>query len=64
MRCICGKEAKQSEISVNVYGIDVREFEGYSCECGEEWFDEETVDEIERRTMELGIFGLAVKLNS
>ena len=39
------------------------EFEGYRCECGEEWFDEATVDEIEKRTMELGIFGLAIKEN-
>jgi len=36
MRCICGKEAKRGEISVKVYGIDVGEFEGYRCECGEE----------------------------
>jgi len=63
MRCICGEEAKRKKISVTVYGIEVGEFEGYKCECGEEWFDEETVDEIEKRTMELGIFGLAVKEN-
>jgi len=61
MRCICGKEAKKGKISVKVYGIDIGEFEGYKCECGEEWFDEKTVDEIEKRSMELGIFGLGVK---
>ncbi|MEA2031976.1 MAG: hypothetical protein U9N41_00115 [Euryarchaeota archaeon] len=32
-------------------------------ECSEEWFDEKTVDEIEKRSMELGIFGPAVKEN-
>ena len=61
MRCICGKEAKKGKISVKVYGIDIGQFEGYKCECGEEWFDEKTVDEIEKRSMELGIFGLGVK---
>lgn len=61
MRCICGKEAKKGKISVKVYGIDIGQFEGYKCECGEELFDEKTVGEIEKRSMELGIFGLGVK---
>ncbi len=63
MRCTCGKEAKEGKIRVKVYGIDIGEFEGYRCECGEEWFDEETVGEIEKRTKEIGIFGLALKEN-
>ena len=59
MECVCGNKANTSKIEVKIYGIPIGKYQGYKCsKCGEEWFSEETVEKIEKRTKDLGLFGL------
>ncbi len=59
MDCMCGQKAKRANIEFRLYGLAIGKYPGFKCtSCGEEWFDEGTVSEIEAKTRKLGLFGL------
>jgi YgiT-type zinc finger domain-containing protein len=56
--CEKGKIVKK-KIDYTVYGVKVGTYPAEVCtKCGEEYFDEPTAKEIEKREIELGLFGL------
>lgn len=44
---------------MEVHGVRIGTYRGYRCpRCGEEWFDEATVDAIQEKAKQRGLFGL------
>ncbi len=66
MKCpICEKgELKRELIDEKMFGISLGRFPADVCEtCGDSFVNEETMEKIEAKAKELGIWGLAEKLN-
>ncbi|HLC64747.1 MAG TPA: AbrB/MazE/SpoVT family DNA-binding domain-containing protein [Candidatus Nanoarchaeia archaeon] len=63
MKCvICGGNTQRKNVEHKEFGISLGMFKADVCEkCGEAYFDEKTADEIQRRSREKGLFGLAKK---
>ncbi len=58
----CGGKIIKKQVEFNMYGFSLGEFPAEICtKCGEEVFDEEVSDQIEKITKEKGLYGLAVK---
>lgn len=64
MKCpICEKgELKKRLIDEKMFGISLGRFPADVCDCGESFVSEETMEKIEAKAKELGIWGLAEKL--
>ncbi len=63
MKCvICESETTKKNIEYKEFGISLGNFEAEVCKnCGEIYFDEETAENIQQRSKQLGLFGLARK---
>ena len=63
MKCIfCNGELKRGEVEHKELGISLGKFPASVCsKCGEVFFDESSVDRIQKKSKELGLFGLAKK---
>jgi hypothetical protein len=64
-RCpVCGRGIlKTRQTREKMFGIDLGEYEAEVCDkCGEAFFTSESVDKIEARAKELGLWGLASKV--
>jgi len=63
MKCImCGGTTAKQNVEYKEFGIVLGKYPGHVCEkCAEVYFDESTVDKIQQKSKELGLFGLAKK---
>ncbi|HLC55459.1 MAG TPA: hypothetical protein VJJ75_02905 [Candidatus Nanoarchaeia archaeon] len=63
MKCVlCNGLLEEKIIEHQELGIALGKFKAHICkECGEAYFDSETVDKIQKRSKERGLFGLASK---
>ena len=63
MKCIlCDGKVKQQIVEHKEFGISLGRFKALQCEkCGEVFFESATVDQIQKRSKELGLFGLVKK---
>ncbi len=64
MKCIvCDHKVKEGKIvEYEEFGISLGKFEAMVCpHCGETYFDSGIVKKIQKRSKELGLFGLAAK---
>ena len=63
MKCTaCGGKVMKKKIEVAMAGTGLGEFDGYRCgKCGEEWFDEKTVDRIQEIARKKGVWGTEVR---
>jgi len=60
-KCVlCKGNLKKKVIDYKIYGRDIGKYPALVCEsCNEQWFDEETSKEIEKKEQEFGVFGLS-----
>ena len=59
----CGGKIVKKEIEFSMYGVNLGKFLAEVCEkCGEEVFDEETSEKIDKIAKEKGLWGLARKV--
>ena len=64
-RCpVCGRGIlKLKKVREEMFGVDLGEYDAEVCDrCGEVFFTSESVDRIEARAKELGLWGLASKV--
>ena len=63
MKCIiCNGILKEKTVEHEEFGISVGKYKGRECsKCGEIFFDSDTVDKIQAKSKEMGLFGLAKK---
>jgi YgiT-type zinc finger domain-containing protein len=64
-RCpACGRGTlKLKRVREEMFGVDLGQYDAEVCEhCGESFFTPESVDQIERKAKELGLWGLASKV--
>jgi len=63
MRCIiCNGDTIRKRIEYKEFGISLGNFNAEVCKkCGEAYFDEKIAEEIQQRSKQLGLFGLAKK---
>ena len=58
----CNGELKRGEVEHKELGVSLGKFPASVCgKCGEVFFDEVSVDRIQQKSKELGLFGLAKK---
>lgn len=64
MKCIfCGGKTIQKNIEYKEFGILLGHFSAEVCEkCNETFFDEKTAEKIQKKSRELGLFGLAKRV--
>ncbi len=61
-RCVmCGGKLKKREVDYVLAGVNLGKFPAWVCNCGEQYFDEETANLMTEAAKESGIFGLAKK---
>lgn len=61
-KCImCGGKLEKKKIDHIVYEINLGKFPAFVCKCGEEYYDEETVNRMTKKGKQLGLLGLAKK---
>lgn len=65
MKCIiCGGQTINKKVDYKEFGISLGSFKTDICKkCGEAYFDEKTVEVIQNKSKQLGLFGLAKKVN-
>ena len=63
MKCVlCGGKTSKKTIPYKELDVLFGEFPADVCDnCGEQYFDEKTVDKIQQKSKQLGLFGLAKK---
>lgn len=63
MKCvICNSELREKLVEYEEYGTSFGKYKAKVCSnCGEVYFDSETVDKIQRKSKELGLFGIVKK---
>ena len=63
MKCIiCDGEAIRKNIEHKEFGVSLGNFSANVCKkCGEVYFDEPTAEKIQKKSKEMGLFGLAKK---
>jgi len=63
MRCIiCKGDTIKKKIEYKELGVSLGNFNAEVCKkCGESYFDEKTVEEIQQKSKQIGLFGLAKK---
>ncbi len=63
MKCVlCGGKTVQKQVDYKELEIPFGKFKAEACEkCGESYFDEHTAEEIQQKSKQLGLFGLAKK---
>ncbi len=63
MKCIlCNGELKKKEVEYKELGVSLGEFLALVCnKCNEIFFDEDIIDKIQKKSKELGLFGIAKK---
>jgi YgiT-type zinc finger domain-containing protein len=61
---VCGKgELKRREVPQSMFGVELGTYEAEVCtRCGETFLTGASVDRLERRAKELGLWGLASKV--
>ncbi len=61
---LCGKgELRHKKISEEMFGVSLGKFDGEVCsECGESFLSSDSMDALEARAKELGLWGLASKV--
>jgi len=64
MKCIlCNGKTVKKDIEHKEFGISLGYFPAQVCEkCNESYFDEETAGKIQKKSQELGLFGLSRKV--
>lgn len=65
VRCpVCGKGVLRSErVREEMFGVDLGTYEGEVCDkCGESFLSSESMERVEVRAKELGLWGLASKV--
>ncbi len=63
MKCImCDGQLQERVVEYNEFGMPFGKFKSMACsKCGETLFDSKTADAIQRKSKELGLFGLSSK---
>ncbi|MEK6862348.1 MAG: AbrB/MazE/SpoVT family DNA-binding domain-containing protein [Nanoarchaeota archaeon] len=63
MKCvICNGQLQEKVTDYQEFGITFGKFKSMACsKCGETFFDSKTADAIQRKSKELGLFGLSSK---
>ncbi len=63
MKCVlCNGNLEHKTVEYTEFGVSLGSFKGQICtRCDETFFDAETVDKIQARSKELGLFGLSAK---
>ncbi|MBS3124477.1 AbrB/MazE/SpoVT family DNA-binding domain-containing protein [Candidatus Woesearchaeota archaeon] len=63
MKCvICNGTVQEKIVEYKEFGVPLGRFPAKVCNsCGEEFFDSETVDKIQIKSKDKGLFGLAAK---
>lgn len=63
MRCVlCGGKTSAKNVEHKEFGVSLGTFRAEVCEkCGETYFDEKTVERIQQKSKDIGLFGLAKK---
>lgn len=64
MKCVmCGNTTVKKNVEHKEFGVLIGKFSAETCnKCGEVYFDEKTVNLIQQKSKELGLFGLARKV--
>ena len=63
MKCVlCSGKTEPKLVDYQEMGVSFGKYNAEACgQCGEEFFDEKTAGEIQRKSRQLGLFGLARK---
>lgn len=63
MKCvICGGQATKKITEYKEFGVSLGKFKALVCsKCGEAYFDEKTAEQIQQKSKQMGLFGLAKK---
>ncbi|HLC61574.1 MAG TPA: YgiT-type zinc finger protein [Candidatus Nanoarchaeia archaeon] len=63
MKCvICGGQTIKKTVEHKEFGVSLGNFKADVCtKCGEIFFDEKTAEEIQQKSKQMGLFGLAKK---
>lgn len=56
---ICGGKLERKKVDYVQAGVNLGKFEAQVCKCGEEYFDEKTVNIITEMEKKAGLFGIA-----
>ncbi|MFH1773927.1 MAG: YgiT-type zinc finger protein [Methanobacteriota archaeon] len=61
-RCVmCDGKLKKKEVEYVLSDVDLGKFPAWVCQCGEQYFDEETANSMTEAAKRRGVFGLAKK---
>lgn len=58
-RCVmCGGKLEKQDVEYEIAGLSLGKFSAWVCQCGEQYFDEETANAMTAAAKKKGVFGL------
>tara|TARA_Y100000310_G_C20565846_1_gene755434 strand:- start:83 stop:415 length:333 start_codon:yes stop_codon:yes gene_type:complete len=63
MKCVlCSGKLEKKKVEYKEYGVSLGKYSALVCQdCGENFFDSKTVDIIQKKSKEKGLFGISAK---